>query len=136
MKEREAKLAAPAGFDLPELGGPDDGFLAEPQAPRRLQTTYYDTPDLRLARWGASLRYRPGEGWTVKLPEGEHGVLLVRAEHVFGGDGRPPGGGPLPRAGGRAGRGGRRRPAPGGAGPAAGRRRPGGRADPQVPARP
>ena len=65
MNEREAKLVAPAGFDLPRLGGPEDGFLAEPQAARRLQTTYYDTPDLRLARWGASLRHRPGEGWTV-----------------------------------------------------------------------
>jgi CHAD domain-containing protein len=90
MKEREAKLAAPPGFDLPELGGPDDDFLAEPQAPRRLTTTYYDTPDLRLARWGASLRYRPGEGWTVKLPAGQRGVLLVRGEHVFGGNGRRP----------------------------------------------
>jgi CHAD domain-containing protein len=90
MDEREAKLAAPGEFELPELGGPDDGFLAEPQAPRRLQTTYYDTADLRLARWGASLRYRPGEGWTVKLPEGRYGVLLVRAEHVFQGDGRRP----------------------------------------------
>ena len=90
MKEREAKLAAPPGFDVPELGGPDDGFQAEPLPERRLQTTYYDTPDLRLARWGASLRYRPGEGWTVKLPEGQNGVLLVRAEHVFGGDGRKP----------------------------------------------
>jgi CHAD domain-containing protein len=90
MKEREAKLAVPPGFDLPELGGLDDGYLAEPQATRRLRTTYYDTPDLRLARWGASLRYRPGEGWTVKLPEGQNGVLLVRAEHVFSGDGRKP----------------------------------------------
>ena len=90
MKEREAKLAVPPGFDLPELGGLDDGFLAEPQPARRLQTTYYDTADLRLARWDASLRYRPGEGWTVKLPEGQHGVLLVRAEHVFPGDGRRP----------------------------------------------
>ena len=90
MKEREAKLAAPPGLDLPPLGGPEDGYAAEPLATRRLSTTYYDTPDLRLARWGASLRYRPGEGWTVKLPEGEHGVLLVRAEHVFGGDGRRP----------------------------------------------
>ena len=90
MQEREAKLAAPPGFDVPELGGPDDGFQAEPRPERRLQTTYYDTPDLRLARWGASLRYRPGEGWTVKLPEGRNGVLLVRAEHVFGGDGRKP----------------------------------------------
>ena len=90
MNEREAKLVAPAGFDLPRLGGPEDGFLAEPQAARRLQTTYYDTADLRLARWGASLRWRPGEGWTVKLPEGEDGALLVRAEHVFPGDGRRP----------------------------------------------
>jgi CHAD domain-containing protein len=90
MNEREAKLVAPAGFDLPRLGGPEDGFLAEPRAARRLQTTYYDTADLRLARWGASLRYRPGEGWTVKLPEGQEGALLVRAEHVFPGDGRRP----------------------------------------------
>ncbi|HET8787628.1 MAG TPA: CYTH and CHAD domain-containing protein [Actinomycetes bacterium] len=90
MKEREAKLAVPPGFDLPELGGLDDGFLAEPQPTRRLRTTYYDTADLRLARWDASLRYRPGEGWTVKLPEGQQGVLLVRAEHVFSGDGRRP----------------------------------------------
>jgi CHAD domain-containing protein len=90
MTEREAKLTAPAGFDLPDLGGPDDGFLTEPQAPRRLQTTYYDTPDLRLARWGASLRHRPGEGWTVKLPEGRDGSLLVRGEHVFDGPARRP----------------------------------------------
>jgi CHAD domain-containing protein len=88
MNEREAKLAAPPGFELPELGGPDDGFQAEPQAPKRMRTTYYDTADLRLARWGASLRHRPGEGWTVKLPVGEQGVLLVRGEHVFPGDGR------------------------------------------------
>jgi CHAD domain-containing protein len=90
MKEREAKLAVPPGFDLPQLGGLDDGYLAEPRPVRRLRTTYYDTADLRLARWGASLRYRPGEGWTVKLPEGQAGVLLVRAEHVFSGDGRRP----------------------------------------------
>ncbi|HEY6708812.1 MAG TPA: CHAD domain containing protein, partial [Actinomycetota bacterium] len=64
MKEREAKLEALPGFVLPELGGPADGFSAQPLAARRLRTTYYDTSDLRLARWGASLRYRPGEGWT------------------------------------------------------------------------
>jgi CHAD domain-containing protein len=90
MQEREAKLAVPVGFELPELGGADDVFLAEPQAPKRMRTTYYDTPDLRLARWGASLRHRPGEGWTVKLPVGQDGALLVRGEHVFAGDGRKP----------------------------------------------
>src|SRR4029453_7413149 len=61
-QERGAKLAPPPGFDVPELGGPGDGFQAEPRPERRFQTTYYDTPDLRLARWGASLRSRPGEG--------------------------------------------------------------------------
>jgi CHAD domain-containing protein len=91
MKEREAKLEAPSGFELPELGRPGDGFSAQDLPARRLRTTYYDTTDLRLARWGASLRYRPGEGWTVKLPEGRDGALLVRAEHTFPGDGnRPP----------------------------------------------
>jgi CHAD domain-containing protein len=90
MQEREVKLAVPVGFELPELGGPDDGFQAEPQAPRRMRVTYYDTPDLRLARWGASLRHRTGEGWTVKLPAGQQGAMLVRGEHVFPGDGRRP----------------------------------------------
>jgi hypothetical protein len=36
--------------------------------PQRLSATYFDTDDLWLARWGASLRRRSGEGWTVKLP--------------------------------------------------------------------
>jgi CHAD domain-containing protein len=90
MQEREAKLAVPVGFELPTLGGADDGFLAEPQAPRRYRTTYYDTPDLRLARWGSSLRHRTGEGWTVKLPAELEGAMLVRAEHTFKGDGRRP----------------------------------------------
>src|SRR5687767_12432450 len=59
--------------------------------PERNETTYYDTPDLRLARWGASLRHRPGEGWTVKLPPERETPFLVRPEVVFEGNGgRPP----------------------------------------------
>lgn len=88
MKEREAKLAAPSGFELPELGGADGadgGFLAEVLPPRRYGTTYWDTPDLRLARWGASLRFRDGEGWTVKLPSDRDGPVLVREEVTFEG---------------------------------------------------
>jgi len=88
MKEREAKLVAPPGFKLPELGGADDGFLAEVQPPRRYGTTYWDTADLRLARWGASLRFREGEGWTVKLPSDRNGPVLVRDEHTFDGEQR------------------------------------------------
>ncbi len=42
-----------------------------------LRTTYHDTADLRLARNGASLRYRRGDTgppWTVKLPYGTPGI--------------------------------------------------------------
>ena len=45
--------------------------LCAPIARRRRSSctaTYYDTADLRLARAGASLRYRNDDGWTVKLP--------------------------------------------------------------------
>ena len=59
MQEREVKLAVPVGFELPELGGAEDGFLAEPQAPRRMRVTYYDTPDLRLAASNVVLRRQP-----------------------------------------------------------------------------
>jgi len=85
MEEREAKLAAPDGFQLPDLNGGEAGFLAEPRPVRRYTTTYWDTPDLRLARWHASLRYRDDEGWTVKLPSERVGPLLVRQEHTFPG---------------------------------------------------
>jgi CHAD domain-containing protein len=90
QQEREAKLGVPVGYQLPELGGPDDGFLAETKEPRRYRTTYYDTSDLRLARWGASLRHRTDEGWTVKLPGTLEGAMLVRGEFTFPGDGRRP----------------------------------------------
>ena len=59
--------------------------------PERNDSTYYDTDDLRLARWGASLRHRPGEGWTVKLPAERDAPYLVRPEIVFeGGVEAPP----------------------------------------------
>lgn len=86
--EREAKLQAPAGFRVPDLGG--DGLVATEQKPQRLVTVYVDTPDLRIARWGSSLRYRQGEGqdkgWTVKLPSPTNGSQLVRTEVNFEGD--------------------------------------------------
>jgi CHAD domain-containing protein len=85
MEEREVKLSAPPDFTLPDLADPDGGLAASPLEARQLRTTYYDTPDLRLARWGVSLRYRTGEGWTVKLAGEGRGPLLVREELVFDG---------------------------------------------------
>lgn len=82
--ERETKLGAPPGFRLPDLSG--DGLHAVEHEPERQVTVYVDTPDLRIVRWGASLRQRRGEGWTVKLPAEERKDALVRQEHVFEGE--------------------------------------------------
>lgn len=85
MNEREVKLSAPAGFRWPAFGD-DTALVPVPLGKRTYQTAYFDTPDLRLARWGCSLRHRSGEGWTLKLPgsgPGGPGPLLVRGEYAF-----------------------------------------------------
>lgn len=88
--EREVKLAASPSFRMPSLEGLAEGITASPREPERLSTTYFDTDDLRLARWGVSVRHRHGEGWTVKLQRESDGALLVRPELVFPGEGRRP----------------------------------------------
>jgi CHAD domain-containing protein len=91
--EREVKLGAWPGFQLPPLDDLPDGLRARTRRARRLEATYYDTPDARLARAGVSLRHRTGDGtgWTLKLPDGDgpsgNGVLR-RRELTFPGDGR------------------------------------------------
>jgi len=87
--ERELKLAASTDFQMPSIFGLV-GPIVRQAPPERNETTYYDTADLRLARWGASLRHRPGEGWTVKLPAERAAPFLVRPEIVFEGDGDSP----------------------------------------------
>jgi CHAD domain-containing protein len=84
--ERELKLAAPPRFSLARMDSQLDGFVASRVRFRRLHTVYYDTPDLRLARWGCSLRFRGGEGWTLKIPVPRRSAVLVREEHAFPGD--------------------------------------------------
>ena len=88
--EREVKLAAGPSFRMPSLDGLADGLQLVAREPQRLSTTYFDTEDLRLARWRVNIRHRPGEGWTVKLPAESDGVLLVRPELVFHGSPRQP----------------------------------------------
>lgn len=93
MRERETKLAPAPGFRLPDLTGVAEGVSTAPADTLDLQATYFDTPDLRLARSGASLRYRNDEGWLVKLPESAGGDddLLARNERRFdGAPGAPP----------------------------------------------
>ena len=89
--EREVKLSAPPTFRMPWLDGIADGVSALPRETERLKTTYVDTDDYRLARWGVSLRHRAGQGWTTKLPAETSGPLLVRGEYTVPGDeGVPP----------------------------------------------
>jgi CHAD domain-containing protein len=88
--EREVKLGAGPAFHLPDLAGVIDGVDVAPPETVRLETVYYDTPDLRLARWGVSLRRRAGEGWTLKLPPAKNGAVLERDELTFQGGTKPP----------------------------------------------
>lgn len=85
--EREVKLAAWGGFALPELDDLVPDLQVEPLKTKKLDATYYDTKDLRLARAGVSLRHRIGDDppWTVKLPEGEGGPVMSRREIPFAG---------------------------------------------------
>jgi CHAD domain-containing protein len=75
--EEERKYEVDPRFALPDLSGclPAGGRVLERQ-PVRLTATYHDTPDLRLARAGVSLRFRRGdaEPWTVKLPSSVPGT--------------------------------------------------------------
>jgi CHAD domain-containing protein len=77
MLEEERKYEVEPRFALPDLSGclPAGGRVLERQ-PVTLTATYYDTPDLRLARAGVSLRFRRGdaEPWTVKLPSSVPGT--------------------------------------------------------------
>ncbi|MBP2334098.1 CHAD domain-containing protein [Saccharothrix coeruleofusca] len=73
VRETERKYEAPAGTALPDLAGlPGVAAAAGPEE-QRLEAVYYDTPDLRLARAGLTLRRRTGghdAGWHLKLPVG------------------------------------------------------------------
>lgn len=95
MLEREVKLGAGPAFHLPDLAGVIEGTAVGPSETLRLETVYFDTPDLRLARWGVSLRYRSGEGWTLKLAPpptapGKPAAVLERDELTFEGGARKP----------------------------------------------
>jgi CHAD domain-containing protein len=72
--ETERKYDVPEGFVLPSLAG-----AADPET-HDLDATYFDTPDLRLARNRRTLRRRTGgddAGWHLKTP----GEGVSRTEH-------------------------------------------------------
>ena len=78
-REVERKLRVPGDFTIPPLEEVVPSLAAaELQAPFTMRNTYFDTADLRLFRWGVTLRRRqggPDEGWHMKLPvEGADGT--------------------------------------------------------------
>jgi inorganic triphosphatase YgiF len=85
--EREVKLEADPGLELPDLDALVAGASVEPREPVELDATYYDGADLRLVHQGISVRRRTGEGtrWTVKLPAADEGTAaassVARHEH-------------------------------------------------------
>lgn len=84
MRETEIKLSVHASFMVPDFESTPFELVERP--PLDLRATYYDTSDLRLARQGATLRHRSGEGekpvWTLKLslPDAD---ARVREERNF-----------------------------------------------------
>jgi CHAD domain-containing protein len=87
--EREAKLIATATFRMPPMDGLIADTIAVTRPVQELEATYYDTADLRLARWGVTLRYRTGEDvlpWTLKLPGAVTDQTVERQELRFAGD--------------------------------------------------
>ncbi len=87
--ELEAKLVPSDGFRLPALEGLAEAAVTVAQPVRELDATYYDTPDLELARWGITLRHRRGESgspWTLKLPAHGAGSVIAREELSFDGE--------------------------------------------------
>jgi CHAD domain-containing protein len=84
--EREIKLDVPDDFEMPDVTRAAKGLRVSDGGTSTYDTAWFDTVDFRLARWGASLRYRDGEGWTLKLdPVAENGMLF-RGELTFEGD--------------------------------------------------
>jgi CHAD domain-containing protein len=67
--DRQVTLGAIPTFHLPDLSGLAEGVVAGPEREARLETTYYDTGDLRLARWGVSLSHH-GDRWLLTIPNG------------------------------------------------------------------
>ena len=71
--EREEKFEVDPGWMLPDVGEfvPDGGKVVEDV--RRLESTYFDTPERRLLEFGVTLRRRVGggeTGWQLKVPAG------------------------------------------------------------------
>ncbi len=95
MRELELKFAVHASFFVDSSTLEGAGVArGEQLSLLDLRATYYDSPDLRLARNGVTLRYRrgdeEGDGWHLKLPVGDHDATLRDELHFEGPPGKVP----------------------------------------------
>lgn len=75
-REVERKFRVPGGFGVPDLASIPAVARVESQPAFTMRNDYYDTEDLRLFRWGITLRRReggPDAGWHLKLPVSGYG---------------------------------------------------------------
>lgn len=84
-QERELKFTPGPSFRAGDVIERLPGLRPGDPSTRTLHASYYDTADLRLARTGASLRWRDDQGWMVKLPV-TGGDLLTRDEITVEGE--------------------------------------------------
>lgn len=89
-REREIKLDAGEEVRLDGLADALPETQVVDRGCRELRATYYDTADLRLARWGCTIRERDDAGWVVKVPMPGPGKTLVRDEVHVDADGDEP----------------------------------------------
>ncbi len=88
MRELEFKCVVDEDFEVLAHRVKIPGALMLDRFTAPIHDEYFDTDDLRLARWGVTVRWRDGEGWTVKLPRrgGTNESVLDRDEVRFEGD--------------------------------------------------
>lgn len=70
-REVELKFRVTGAFALPELASLPGVARVQVRPTFTMSNVYYDTADLRLFRWGITLRRReggPDQGWHLKLP--------------------------------------------------------------------
>lgn len=92
VHEVERKFAVDGAFALPDLTLSGARAISK-QPTVTLTATYYDTEDLRLARFGVTLRRRTGgadAGWHLKLPTGDDSRDEVQLPLASGRPGRVP----------------------------------------------
>jgi CHAD domain-containing protein len=90
LRELEAKLSVDDDFEVPDLSECGPGFEVMTPVQRTIVDIYHDTADVRLLRWGCTLRHRRRKGWTVKLPVSTDMDSLTRSEIELGGRARRP----------------------------------------------